>query len=361
MTGDAGPDASACSPQVAYMQKKIAVLGAGAMGSSVSADLTHAGYDVTVIDQWPAQVEALKAKGLRIEMTDRVIDTPINALHLCELASSNLEFDIVFLTVKSNDHRWMTELIRPYLKADGVLTAIQNGMNDDSIASIVGRERVVGCVVELSAEIFTPGLVKRNTTNKTTWLAIGELDGFYTPRVKELESILNHVGRCDVTNNIYGAKWTKLIANTMTMGPFGLLGLGNKDASSLPGMFEMSVALGRESLAVGKALGYRIEPIFGLRADEFGGSDEENLVIAMKKLLTHITNGRTAPIHDHIKGRKSEMEWIPGLVARKGRELGITTPYNDAVVEIDRQINRHEIEMRPENFELLKRIVAERA
>ena len=339
------------------MQKKIAVLGAGAMGSSVSADLTKAGYDVAVIDQWPAQVEAMKANGLRIQMTDKVVETPINALHLCELASTNLEFDIVFLTVKSNDHRWMAEFIKPYLKKDGVLTAIQNGMNDDSLASIVGRERVVGCVVELSAEIFTPGLVKRNTTHKTTWLAVGELDGYYTPRVKELESILANVGRCDVTNNIYGAKWTKLIANTMTMGPFGLLGLGNKDASSLPGMFEISVSLGKESLAVGKALGYRIEPIFGLRADEFAGTDDENVVTAMKALLTHITNGRTAPIHDHMKGRKSEMEWIPGVVSRKGRELGIATPFNDAVVDIDAMINRREIPMDPSNFELLKRKV----
>src|SRR5918999_1228621 len=180
------------------MRKKIAVLGAGAIGSSVSADLTKAGYDVTVIDQWPAQVEAMKSKGLRIQMPDGVVETPIRALHLCDLASSNLEFDIVFLTVKSNDHRWMAELIKPYLKPDGVVTAIQNGMNDDSIASIVGRERVVGCVVELSAEIFTPGLIKRKTTHKTTWMAIGELDGYYTDRVKELESILKHVGRCDV-------------------------------------------------------------------------------------------------------------------------------------------------------------------
>src|ERR687895_254204 len=192
------------------MQKKVAVLGAGAIGSSVSADLTKAGYDVTVIDQWPAQVEAMKSKGLRIQMPDGVVETPIRALHLCDLASSNLEFDIVFLTVKSNDHRWMTELIKPYLKPDGVLNAIQNGMNDDSIASIIGRERTVGCVVELSAEIFTPGLVKRNTNPQATWLSLGELDGYYTPRVKELQSILSHVGRCDVTGNIYGAKWTKL-------------------------------------------------------------------------------------------------------------------------------------------------------
>jgi 2-dehydropantoate 2-reductase len=291
---------------------------------------------------------------VRVQMTDREVHVPVRALHLCDLASANVGFDIVFLAVKSNDHRWLAEFIKPYLKSEGVLVATQNGMNDDSIASIVGRSRTVGCVLELSAEIFTPGLVKRNTTRTTTWFAVGELDGFYTPRVKEIESILSKVGRVEVTNNIYGAKWTKLIANTMTMGPFGLLGLGNRDAAALPGMFDMSVKLGKESLAVGAALGYRMEPIFGLRADEFAGSGEENLVTAMKTLLGHVSNGRTAPIHDHIKGRKSEMEFISGVVSRKGKELGIPTTHNDAVVEIDRQINTRVIEMDASNFELLK-------
>jgi 2-dehydropantoate 2-reductase len=340
------------------MQRKIAVLGAGAIGSSIGADLTQGGYDVTIVDQWPAQVEALQNSGVRVQMTDREVHVPVRALHLCDLASANVGFDIVFLAVKSNDHRWLAEFIKPYLKSEGVLVATQNGMNDDSIASIVGRSRTVGCVLELSAEIFTPGLVKRNTTRTTTWFAVGELDGFYTPRVKEIESILSKVGRVEVTNNIYGAKWTKLIANTMTMGPFGLLGLGNRDAAALPGMFDMSVKLGKESLAVGAALGYRMEPIFGLRADEFAGSGEENLVTAMKTLLGHVSNGRTAPIHDHIKGRKSEMEFISGVVSRKGKELGIPTPHNDAVVEIDRQINTRVIEMDASNFELLKERVA---
>ncbi|MGZ5261178.1 MAG: ketopantoate reductase family protein, partial [Burkholderiales bacterium] len=288
------------------MQRKIAVLGAGAIGSSIGADLTQGGYDVTIVDQWPAQVEALQSSGVRVRMTDQEVHVPVRALHLCDLSSANMAFDIVFLAVKSNDHRWLAEFIRPYLKSEGILVATQNGMNDDSIASIVGRSRTIGCVLELSAEIFTPGLVKRNTTRTTTWFAVGVLDGFYTPRVKEIESILSKVGRVEVTNNIYGAKWTKLIANTMTMGPFGLLGLGNRDAAALPGMFDMSVKLGKESLAVGAALGYRMEPIFGLRADEFAGSGEENLVTAMKTLLGHVSNGRTAPIHDHIKGRKSE-------------------------------------------------------
>ena len=230
-------------------------------------------------------------------------------------------------------------------------------MNDDSIATIIGRGRTLGCVVELQAELFTPGVIQRNTTRQGTWFSVGELDGAYTPRVREIEALMATAGRCDVTNNIYGAKWTKLIANTMTMGPFSLFGLRNFEAAALPGMFDLSVKLGKESLAVGAALGYRIEPIFGLRADEFAGSSDENLVTTMRTLLGHVGKGRTAPIHDHLKGRCSEIEFISGLVARKGRELGIPTPCNDLVTQLDRRINTGALKMDPSNFERLKAIV----
>jgi 2-dehydropantoate 2-reductase len=75
--------------------------------------------------------------------------------------------------------------------------------------------------------------------------------------------------------------------------------------------------------------------------------------------MRHVgSRSRTAPIHDHIKGRKSEMEYITGIVTRKGRELGIATPFNDAVLEIDRKINRGEIRMDASNYELLKKTLA---
>ena len=120
---------------------------------------------------------------------------------------------------------------------------VQNGLNDDSIASIVGRQRVVGCALELSAEIFTPGLVKRNTTHADDMVRHRRARRHGTPRAcaRSRRSCATSAAS-NVTGNIYSAKWTKLIANTMTMGPFGLLGLGNSDAANLPGMFEISVA-----------------------------------------------------------------------------------------------------------------------
>ena len=341
------------------MSKRIAVLGAGAIGSSVGADLTAAGFDVTIIDQWPAQVDAMKRDGLRIVMPDLELRTPMRAWHLCELAEHDPAFDIVLMAVKSYDTRWLAELIKPYLKPEGWFVGVQNSMNDDTIASIVGKERVVGCSLELSAEIFTPGIVQRNTSRASTWFGLGELDGKLTKRVHELEDLFRHIGRVTVTGNIYGTKWTKLIANTMTMGPFGLLGLKNWEPAELPGMFEISVKLGRESVAVGHALGYRMEPVFGLLADEFAGATDEVLITAMKTLLGHVgTNSRTAVVHDNLKGRGTELELISGLVARRGQALGIPTPCNSAGAEIGREIHQGKRTMHPSNFVRLKELIA---
>ncbi|MCC6534347.1 MAG: NAD-binding protein [Burkholderiales bacterium] len=344
------------------MNERIAILGAGAIGSSIGADLTEAGYDVTLIDQWPAQVDALRSRGVRVVMPDREVRTAVKALHLCELASVDPCFDIVLMAVKSYDTRWLAQLIEPYLAPEGWFVGTQNSMNDDAIAAIIGRGRVVGCCVELSAEIFTPGIVQRNTARTGTWFGLGELDGKLSKRVYALEALFRNVGKVTVTSNIYGTKWTKLIANTMTMGPFGLLGLKNWEAAKLPGMFEISVRLGRESLAVGAALGYRMEPIFGLLADEFAGASDEVLVTAMKTLLGHVgQNSRTAVVHDNLKGRRTELEFISGLVAREGKARGIPTPCNAAVAEIDRQIHRGRLAMEPSNFERLKTLIAQYA
>jgi 2-dehydropantoate 2-reductase len=337
---------------------RICVLGAGAIGSSVGADLSDAGHDVTLADMWPAQVETIRMSGLTVRMPDRELHVHPPALHLGDLAGSARRFDLILLAAKSNDHRWLAELARSHLAPEGVLVGLMNGMNDASLAGILGRDRVIGAVIELSAEIFAPGQVRRNTPPERTWFALGELDGTLTPRLEATATLLRHSARVDITANIAGAKWSKLIANAMTMGPFGLFGLYNHEAAQLPGIFDLSCRLGREALDVGEALGHRIEPVFGLTEEEFQGSSAEKIVIAMKTLMGHTSRGRTAPIHDHLKGRQSEIRFINGLVCDEGRRLGIPTPANDAVVEIDRRINAGLLPMDVRNLDLLTSLIA---
>ncbi|MDP7240101.1 MAG: 2-dehydropantoate 2-reductase N-terminal domain-containing protein [Dehalococcoidia bacterium] len=209
------------------MSKKLAVLGVGAIGGSIGADLTKAKYDVALIDQWPAHVEAMKIQGLRVRMREGELHLPVQAVHICELAALKTQFDIVFLSAKSYDSRWMANLIKPYLKPDGVMVSTQNSLNDEWVAPIIGLDRDIGCALELSAEVFDPGIIKRNTDPAHTRFVLGELDGTITARVQEVAQILGAAGKVDVTANIWGAKWTKLAVNNMSMGVASIGGIGS--------------------------------------------------------------------------------------------------------------------------------------
>src|SRR5215217_3500790 len=97
------------------MSLKIAVLGTGANGSCIAASLIDAGHDVTLIDQWPANVEAMRANGLKITMPETEQDVSVRAYHLCDVCTLNQTFDVVLLAVKAYDTRWACEMIKPYL------------------------------------------------------------------------------------------------------------------------------------------------------------------------------------------------------------------------------------------------------
>ena len=119
------------------MTKKIAVLGAGANGASIGADVTRAGHDVVLIDQWPEHVQAMRQGGVRIEMPGEVIEQKVRAYNLCDVCTFTEQFDIVLLVMKAYDTKWATQLIEPYLKSDGLVAGVQNGMTVDDIADVV--------------------------------------------------------------------------------------------------------------------------------------------------------------------------------------------------------------------------------
>ena len=133
---------------------EICIIGTGANGSCIAADLTMAGYDVTLIDQWPDHVKVMQEHGLEIQLPHKKIRTFVNAYNLCDICTFGKKFDLIFLVVKGYDTRWTATIIEPYLKDDGIMIGLQNCMTAEIIKEIVGKKRNLGAVVELSSEIF---------------------------------------------------------------------------------------------------------------------------------------------------------------------------------------------------------------
>lgn len=333
--------------------RKIAVLGAGANGAAVGADLTRDGLDVTLIEQWPAHVEAMRAHGVRINLPDETQVVDVNVIHLCEVATLSQRFDVVLMLMKAYDSRWSAQLIEPYLKPDGILVGVQNGMTVDAIADVVGYERTLGCVIEITSMMFDPGIVERHSGYDRSWFALGALDESMEASVAAVAELLGHVGVVETVDDIRATKWMKLVSNACTLVTTAILGLAMTEANAIPEMRALMIASGEEALAATTGLGNPVPPIFGLSPDDVGGEDTVETMLDTLLGGFVLPHSKTTVLQDWIKGRRSEVDDLNGHVAATLGHLGRPAPVNEAVVDLAHRIERHELEPDVSNLALL--------
>jgi 2-dehydropantoate 2-reductase len=334
---------------------RIAILGSGANGASIGADLTEAGLEVTLIDQWPAHVEAMRERGVRIEMPGRTLETRVDARHLCEVAELREPFDLVLVLVKAYDTRWACELIEPWVAPDGLVAGVQNGMTQGVVADVVGPRRAIGCVIEISSEMTEPGIVHRHSGPSASYFAVGAVDPAAAGREAEVAAVLSRSAEVVDTlevGEIEAAKWMKIVSNSTTLVGSAILGMPIAASAKLEPMREVMLAAGREALAAGAARGLPQLPIFGLDAAEMQAADDlpELLLDTLvdKFVLPETTS---TVLHDWRKGRRGEVDDINGEVVAA---LDGEAPANQAIVAVAKQIERGELEPGPANLDLLR-------
>lgn len=321
---------------------RIAVVGVGAIGSIIGGLLTKAGRDVTLIDQWPAHVEAMRTVGLRLSGTAGEHLIPVKALLIHEASTLTEPFDAAFVAVKAYDTEWATALAVRHLRAeDGVVVATQNGMPDARIAAVAGRDRTLGCVVTIGAGLYEPGHAIR-TDRGTVGFKIGELDGRDTPRARALVGVLDAVAPTRLTTNLLGERWSKLAVNCMANALAGLSGLGSNEVRTLEGPRRLAMQLAAEVIRVGRAAGHEVEPLFGVPAERIVDAAEGRGTAEVERQLGEsvrgLAGGRPSLLQDVMRKRRTEIDALNGYVVREGRRLGVPTPFNEAVV---REIERH--------------------
>jgi len=326
------------------MGTRIGIVGAGAIGCVVGGLLTKAGRDVTLIDQWPEHVEAMKTRGLRLSGTCGEHTIPVRALHLHEVQSLREPLDLAFVAVKSYDTEWATQLGLAYLRRPGgVVVDFQNGVNDERVAAVAGRERTLGCVITISAGLYEPGHATRTDTGLVGF-KVGEHDGVDSARARDLARLLNEVAPSKVTTNLWGERWSKLAVNCMANPLAGLSGLGTAEVRTEPGPRRVSVHLAAEVIRVGRAAGHEVEPIFHITAQRFLDAAEGRGLAEVEADIGRDAKtragGRPSLLQDVLRKRRTEIDDLNGYVVAEGRRLGVPTPFNEKVVEL---FHRHPV------------------
>jgi 2-dehydropantoate 2-reductase len=342
--------------------QRIAIIGTGAVGGYAGAHMAQAGEDVTFVDMWPENVEAMRAQGLRISHLRDVPEfrVPVRALHLTELQGLSKEapIDIAFVCVKSYDTAWATAMVRQYLAPGGFVVSLQNCMNEATIAEVVGWGRTLGAIASsITVDLCEPGHVRRAAGKSGaahTVFRVGEVHGRVTDRAKEVGRLVALSDSTQVTTNLWGERWSKLVTNAMANGLSACTGLISRDILTNDSLRHFTARLGGEAIRIGQALGYQLEEVHHIDPETIARAgegdpdarrvyDEHRLAEAAKGGGAH----RPSMGQDMVKGRRTEIEFLNGFIVERGQDVGIEAPANAALTDIVKRVEKGELQPDP--------------
>lgn len=326
---------------------RILLVGAGAVGSIVGGALVRSGYDVTFADEWQDNINALNKDGLKITGVNGEKKISVKAIHFNEINTLKNKPQLVFISVKNYDTEKILGLISPLIKRGTVIISTQNGINEETIALKFGSEHVLGAVTELSGYMAGPGVVVE--TRKEGGFVIGELDGSDTERVHGIASIMSGCGKIKISHNIMGLLWSKLIWNSMLNPLTAISGFGTGKILQVDQYRRLAIEIGKEGYVVSNKHKIQLEPLtlMGIDPRRLNPSrpTEMQAEEAALKLLPEPLDKMPSMAQDIMKSRKTEIDYINGIVFQYGKKLGIPTPINEEVIQVlhsveDKKLNQ---------------------
>ena len=315
---------------------KIAIMGAGSVGTIMGGLIAKSGQDVILIDADERNIVALNAHGAGIRGFLELA-TPVKAILPAQMEGL---YDLVFLTTKQTFNEVALSQVLPHLGESSTVCTLQNGIPEESVAAHVGAKRTVGGAVGFGATWLEPGvsmLTSTMTVMEKFAFDIGELDGQLTPRIYMVQKVLSAVGGCTVVPNFMGVRWAKLLMNATFSGMSAALGCTFGDVLNDPDAMQVLAHIADECIKVGRACGHRLVEMQGIEMEALelkrGEQLKDKMPLYIKVWGPH-AKLKASMLQDLEKGRRTEISYINGYVSRKGRERSVPTPYNDFVVDL---------------------------
>lgn len=232
-------------------------MGTGSLGTIIGALLSGAGEDIILVDADRDHVRALNEKGATI--TGHMdLTVPVKAIMPDMMDGS---FDLVIYLVKSTYDDEALPMLLPHLsESSGVLT-LQNGIPEEKIASIVGRERTMGGAVGWAGILRGPGVSELASLPEIMTYDIGELNGEQSERIEAAKAALDNAGKAEITTNLTGVRWSKLLVNASLSGMSTVLGCNGARILDNEKALRAAVSIMVETLKTAAALGIKVEPM----------------------------------------------------------------------------------------------------
>lgn len=317
---------------------RILVMGAGGIGGTVTGYLAEVGADVTAVTTNEAIAAAVREHGFRLQGDGE----PRAVRGRIELGVPDGErFDYVLLATQPPQVEEAARSALPALAEDGRMVVFQNGLCEERIAAIAGQRRVIGGIIAWGASMPEPGLYDRTSAGG---FSLGTISGLVDARVRELDRLLESIGPVTITQNLLGARWSKLALNC------GISSLGTIGGERLGALVtvrryrRLALDIFTEVVAVARAEDVRLEKVAGtldlgwiaLAESEKTASASAGLAAKHAMLLAvgmRYRRLRSSMLSAIERGRPPAIDFLNGEVVTRARKHGIAVPVNAAVVD----------------------------
>ncbi|MCP5051386.1 MAG: 2-dehydropantoate 2-reductase [bacterium] len=331
----------------------IVVIGAGAVGGIVGGMLSKAGYPVEMVCKYPDLAETIKSTGLHI--TGILGDHRVTMPAVADVDQLRGKKDIVLLATKANEMASTAEAVIPFLKENSMVVSMQNGICEEELEEIVGPERTISCIVGWGATMHQPGELEMTSVGD---FVIGSLLHPDDPRLPLLKSILETIHPVNISYNIMGYLYSKLIVNSCitTLGAISGLYLG-KILARKP-LRDIFIQIMEEAMNVANAYGIAVEAYGGkldyyrfLKNKSFIGTIKRHMMLRLmgmkyKKL-------KSSSLQSLERGKSTEIDYLNGYYAKLARLKNVPVPLTDKLIHMVKEIEAGERTITPDNFKEL--------
>lgn len=312
---------------------KIVMLGAGALGSTIGGTLAMGGNDVHFVDMWQEHVDLINKDGLH--MTNEKEDWYVR-VDARITADTIGEADLVIVLVKSFATKQAVEQLKQtnVIGKNTLVMSLQNGLgNEETIASVIGSENVISGKTYVGGRLIQAGYISAGVQGK--WTYIGELNGEITDRIQTVCNVFNDAGLlCEVSDNIKGLIWDKLLINVAAGALCGITRLPYGPLYEEDYIKDVAVAAIQEGIQVAKAAGVVLK-----------SEDPQYPWVAESEGLPGTF--KTSILQSLELKRPTEIDFINGSIVEWGKKHGIATPVNQTLVACVKGIEKYILKYEP--------------